>query len=226
MDKNVYQNMMEYYNDRAQEHDEVYDGGGPATLKKDSYIHDVNIIKDELSKFGNSHVADIACGAGYWLPWYIENCNALTLVDQSANMLNECKNRIEEMDLSAPIQYNQMDVLYDAYQGDYFDSVFVGFLLSHFEKDDELKILENIKSHSNRPFDIIIVDSIWNKARESANEIKEGKIERALNDGRKYSIYKKYFTLEDMIDLCSAAGIKIEEQFLGRAFILIKGKCS
>ena len=91
--------LATYYQERAPEYDEFYSGKGPAIAHYGGvYINDVAKIQEMTSGFGKGHLIDIACGTGFWIPFYAQNCDEITCLDQSANMLGECKARISTRD--------------------------------------------------------------------------------------------------------------------------------
>ena len=79
----IIREMMSYYDERAEEYDEIYLGKGHTTIDADVYRKDVAKVSKMVSKFGKGHLIDIACGAGFWLPNYARNCNQITFLDPS-----------------------------------------------------------------------------------------------------------------------------------------------
>ena len=64
-----------YFDERAPEYDEFYRGKGPAIHHYGGmYQADVEKIQEMVSGFGKGHLIDIACGTGYWVPFYAGNC--------------------------------------------------------------------------------------------------------------------------------------------------------
>ncbi len=91
--------LFSYYNVRAEEYDEIYEGKGPAIPDSDAYKKDVAEIVKIISNFSKGHLIDIGCGTGFWLSYYAPHCSKFTLLDQSARMLIECKKRINKLKL-------------------------------------------------------------------------------------------------------------------------------
>ena len=173
MDDQIGQGMLSYYDERADEYDEIYLGKGHATIDPDVYKRDVAKISEMVSKFGKGHLIDIACGTGFWLPNYARNCNQITLLDQSERMLSKCKDRVEELGLTATSSFIQGDFLDINLETSKYDCALVGFLLSHLTFEQEKvffqKLEEILKSNSQ----LMLIDSGWNKRREQHRE-KEG----------------------------------------------------
>ncbi len=82
-DDNHWHHVAQYYDGRANEYDELYEGKGPAFPDPEAYKDDVKRIREIAHDFGRGHLIDIACGTGFWLPYYASNCAEITLVDQS-----------------------------------------------------------------------------------------------------------------------------------------------
>ncbi len=105
MDDKLKQEMMSYYDERAQEYDEIYIGKGPAIPGSAAYKNDVTKISEMISAFGRGHLIDIGCGTGFWLPHYARNCSRITLIEQSENMLSECRRRVDKFGLKGKCHF-------------------------------------------------------------------------------------------------------------------------
>lgn len=70
---------------------------------------------------------------------------------------------------------------------------------------------------------MVIIDNIWSKWR-SKDEVKEDIEKRRLMDGREFSIYKKYFTKEEIIEIFIKHGFEVKEFCLGQNFFGIRGE--
>lgn len=201
-DDKIIREMMSYYDERAEEYDEIYLGKSHTTIDADVYRKDVAKVSEMVSRFGKGHLIDIACGAGFWLPNYARNCNQITFLDQSARMLSKCKDRVEELglaDISSFIQGDFLDIKLEASQ---YDCALVGFLLGHLTLEQEKtffrKLGENLKANPQ----LMFIESAWNKRRQRYQE-KEGVQERVLNNGRIFRVYKRYFdklAVEEMFE--------------------------
>ena len=201
-DDKIIREMMSYYDERAEEYDEIYLGKSHTTIDADVYRKDVAKVSEMVSRFGKGHLIDIGCGAGFWLPNYARNCNQITFLDQSARMLSKCKDRVEELglaDISSFIQGDYLDIKLEASK---YDCALVGFLLSHLTLEQEKtffrKLGENLKANPQ----LMFIESAWNKRRQRYQE-KEGVQERVLNNGRIFRVYKRYFdklAVEEMFE--------------------------
>ncbi|MGQ4914478.1 MAG: hypothetical protein ACP6IU_06955, partial [Candidatus Asgardarchaeia archaeon] len=57
----IKQELMVYYDERAYEYDEIYQGRGPAIPDSDVYKNDVEKIKEIVSAFGKGYLIDVGC---------------------------------------------------------------------------------------------------------------------------------------------------------------------
>ena len=217
-DDNIIREMMSYYDERAEEYDEIYLGKSHTTIDADVYRKDVANVSEMVSRFGKGHLIDIACGAGFWLPNYARNCNQITFLDQSARMLSKCKDRVEELglaDISSFIQGDFLDIKLEASK---YDCALVGFLLSHITLEQEKtffrKLEENLKANPQ----LMFIESAWNKRRQRYQE-KEGVQERVLNNDRIFRVYKRYFDKPAVEEMFEWYKFEVISYYTGEAII-------
>ncbi|MDP4094041.1 MAG: MerR family transcriptional regulator [Bacillota bacterium] len=216
--------MMEYYDERANEYDDIFEGKGPATYSPQYYVQDIEKIGKFMENFGKGSIIDIACGSGYWLKYYYDKCSNFTFLDQSLQMLKVCRQTIEEHNISDISRLIAGDILeYSFADGEKFDSAVVGFLLGHFTETQDKVFFEKLKSILRPGSEILFIDSTWTKER-AKNQNKEDITERYLKDGRSFKIYKRYFDKEDLQTLLSKYGISVTASFFGSTFTAVIGK--
>jgi len=212
--------MLVYYDERAAEYDQVYEGKVPAIRRyADQYQQNTTEVCEIVAGFGYGHLIDIACGTGFWAPHYARNCERFTFVDQSEGMLAECKRRIKGlglMDVSRFLQGNIFDV---ALESATYDCVMAGFLLSHFTSEQEDAFFQKLKAVLKPSAQVMIVDSYWSARRQAEGRKKEGEQERTLNDGRAFKIYKKYFDESDIERMLARHQFTCKSLHIGDTFI-------
>lgn len=218
-DENITHEMMAYYNERAQEYEEIYRGKGHVTLDSRVYQQDVTKTSEMASGFGKGHIIDIACGTGFWLPNYARNCRKITLLDQSEKMLNECKKRVEQLGLIKLTNFIRGEFCEVKLEPSTFDSALVGFILSHFTFEQENSFFLRLRRILKPNSQLMIIDSAWNKERQKYN-MKEGSQERVLNDGRRFKIFKRYFEQSDIEEMANRYNFTIKSCYIGKAFIV------
>lgn len=219
MDTNdIKEEIMSYYNERAEEYDEIYMGKGHVTLDSSVYLKDVIKASEMASHFGNGHLLDIACGTGFWLLSYYRNCSEITLFDQSEKMLQECKKRVEERGIMHSTHFIQGNFLHVELEPLTFDSAFVGFLLSHLTLEQEKIFFLNLKKVLKPHGQLMVIDSVWNNERQKYTK-KEGIQKRVLNNGRTFKIYKRYLEKSDIERMCKYS-FTVRFCHIGKAFIV------
>ena len=211
--------LFSYYEERAKEYDEVYLGKGPAISELSSeYITDTTGISQLLSRFGRGHVIDIACGTAFWLPFYGHNCTSVTLIDQSTAALAQCRKRIEGLGMRESTQIIRGD-LFDLLLGpSTYDGAIVGFLISHFTTGEVEAFFRRLRKILKPAAELVIIDSVWSPVRSLHCE-KEGFVERVLNDGRSFRIYKRYFEKTEFEFIFESQGFKVRYSYVGKVFI-------
>lgn len=220
MKQNRKKQIYDYYNERAPEYEEIYTlGTGPAS------IPDLSVYKSEFKEvselisnnIGKNHI-DIACGTAAWLPYYHNNCTRITLIDQSKNMIEESKKKVAKLGIQSKVDLICNNIFSYKFKEKYYDSVLVGLLLSHMESDEEDKLFKGLKHTLKTGGKVILLDSAWNDERARFREKSEFQ-KRTLNDGREFTILKKYYTSEDIKDIFDRYDIELEVVYPGRVFI-------
>ena len=215
--------MMEYYDERAEEYDEIYEGKGPATCSREVYAIDIEGIGKFAESFGTGNLLDIACGSGYWLKLFYNKCSTFTFLDQSEQMLKLCRKKAENFEVIEISSFIKSDILdYSFEETVKFDCALIGFLLGHFTIAQEEIFFKKLKRLLRPGAEILIIDSTWNKGRAKTLH-KEDVVERRLNDGRTFKIYKKYFDEEDLPALLNFYGISVKDSFFGETFVAVIG---
>jgi ubiquinone/menaquinone biosynthesis C-methylase UbiE len=210
--------MRSYYDERAEEYDEIYLGKGHTTIDADVYEEDVAKACEVVSRFVKGHLIDIACGAGFWLPNYARNCSQITFLDQSERMLSKCKERVEQLGLTAISNFVQGDFLYVNLETSQYDCALVGFFLSHLTFEQENAFFGRLEEVLRPNPQLMLIDSAWNHRRQQHRE-KEGTQERVLNDGRTFRIYKRYFEESDVEEMFKRYGFEAVSYYVGDALI-------
>ncbi len=223
----LHQQIIRYYDERAEEYDEVYLGKIPRMYTEQynkiapkiarSNREDVKELIKITGKFGHGHLIDIGCGTGFWLQYYAGNCSHIKLVDRSKKMLSVCKKRISNLAISKKCKIINDDFFKFKAAKNAYDCAFIGFLLSHLTQTDENRFFIKLKKILKPKAKVLIFDSAWSPLRKGVR-LKEGYHERILNDGRKFTIYKRYFTKSDITKMFKRHGLKLKSLHMGDVF--------
>ncbi len=224
MEKKLEVQINEYYNERAKEYEELYTlGGSPASISDpEAYKTEAKIISNLLNKFIKGKIVDIACGTGYWLPYYASNCSEITLIDQSQKMLDECVKKIESLGIGKKCKIILDDFFDYEFIEKEFDIALTGFFLSHCDDKQEKIFFDRLKKMLKTDGEMWVLDSAWSKERSKVRD-KSGSQKRELSNGRKFEIYKRYLDKTDVQSLDIKYKIKFNILHEGKIFIVFKG---
>ncbi len=222
MNHTLKEEMMSYYDTRAPEYDDIYIGKGPASIPDPAlYRNEAQATGKILSTFGTGHLIDIACGTGYWLPYYAGNCSKITLIDQSEKMLSECRRRVDELGIREKCKFIQSDFFETSFEDNLFDSALVGFLIGHLSSEKEEAFFKRLPGILKSDSQLMVVDSIWSKRRQQYRQ-KEGVQKRDLSDGRTFTIYKRYFSKSDIEETLDRHHFQLDSYWEGDACFTAK----
>lgn len=215
--------MNEYYNERAAEFDEIYTLGKPpgADTDPELYMEEARSLGQLVREHCRGSVLDIPCGTGYWLQFYAANCSAITLVDQSENMLGEGREKALAHGVEPITRVMMSDALEVSLEDRSFDTVLVGFFLSHVTDSQMGPFLHRLRNALKPSGRVLIMDSSWTRYRGSRP--KEGTTVRTLNDGRQFEIYKRYFERDDFDRFSESCEMDFTVQYEGKLYLGVTG---
>ena len=224
MDSDLRHNMLRYYDERASEYEEAYVlGTGTASIADpEVFRREALLLTQMVEHFARGRLVDLACGTGYWLPYYVAGCSSVTLIDQAPRMLQECRKKIASLDALDRITIVQDDVLEHSFRPRAFDSALVGFLISHLTDEEEHQLFERLKTMLDTDGRFLIFDSAWSPERARFNR-KTERQERRLNDGSRFEIYKRYIDRQDVVEWERKYGVATSIEHFGTAFIAVSG---
>ncbi|MCY3556839.1 MAG: class I SAM-dependent methyltransferase [Gemmatimonadetes bacterium] len=223
MDPRLRQSMNAYYNERAAEFDEIYTLGKPpgSVTDPELYKEEARSLGDLVREHCRGSVLDIPCGTGYWLQFYATNCSAITLVDQSENMLEEGREKARAQGVEPNTRFVKADALDVSLEDRSFDSVLVGFFLSHVTDSQIDRFFHSLRNALKPGGRVVILDSSWTRYRGSRP--KEGTTVRTLNDGRQFEIYKRYFEGADFVRLSESCLMDFTVRYEGKLYLGVTG---
>ncbi len=221
---NLQQSMKDYYNERAKEYEDIYIGKGYKSLvDSNAYIEDVKAVSKLIGKYLNGKTIDIACGTGYWMPYYHSSCTEIFLIDQAKKTLKECQKKIQNLDIENKCKVVCSDFFDYNFKKARFNSALVGSILSHLTEKQEADFFNKLKNILKPGAEFVILDSAWNEEKAKKRK-KSGIQERPLKDGRKFKILKKYFDRNDAKVWEKKYNLKSKVFYEGRVLIGITGK--
>jgi demethylmenaquinone methyltransferase/2-methoxy-6-polyprenyl-1,4-benzoquinol methylase len=224
MDSDLRQQMLAYYDERAPEYEEAYTlGTGTAS------IPDPEVFKAEarelagiVGRFAHGRLMDLACGTAYWMPHYAPNCSRMTLFDQSDRMLAEGRTKADRLGIADRCVFVQGDFLTHDFDEAAYDTVLVGFFLSHLTETQEGLLFDALRFMLDASGRFLILDSAWSPERAKFNA-KVERQPRRLNDGTAFEIYKRYSDQADIARWVSKYHVRLKIEHFGAAFCAVSG---
>jgi ubiquinone/menaquinone biosynthesis C-methylase UbiE len=173
-----------YYDRRAPEYDEWYLGLGRFDeLDRRSWDDDVRELEGVVAALPPKPTLDVACGTGF-LTRHLRG--DVVGLDQSARMLEIAR---EQAPAAEFVQGDALDLPFD--DGS-FGRVFTGHFYGHLEQRERKRFLAEARRIAP---ELVVVDAVTRPDRE-----REELQERVLNDGTRWTVYKRYFQPEQLIE--------------------------
>ena len=194
--------MKEYYDTRAPEYDQWYEGTGRfAERERPAWNELLNELADTLRALPPARTLDVACGTGYatrWLP------GEFTGLDQCAGMLGIAAERLPDA------RFVQGDALALPFAKDSFDRVTTMSFYGHLEGADRQRFLAEARRVAA---ELVVVDAALRD--DTAPEEQQ---ERILNNGSRWAVYKRYFTAEKLLEELGGGDVVYD----GRWFVAVR----
>jgi ubiquinone/menaquinone biosynthesis C-methylase UbiE len=186
-----------YYDARAPEYDEWYRGLGRFDeLDRPQWDDDVRELERTVAELPPVRTLDVACGTGF-LTRHLRG--DVVGLDQSARMLEVAREQATNAQL---VQGDALDLPFD---DDSFDRVFTGHFYGHLEPAAR----ERFHSEARRVApELVVADSIIRPDRR-VEEIQE----RILNDGTRWTVYKRYFEPEQLVEELGGGGVLLANRW-------------
>ena len=176
--------MKAYYDARAPEYDEWYRGLGRFDeLDRPDWDADVRELEHAVAALPPKRTVDVACGTGF-LTRHLRG--DVVGVDQSPRMLEVAQEQAPNAEL---LRGDALDL---PFADGSFDRVFTGHFYGHLERDGREQFLREARRVAP---ELVVVDAITRTDR-NAEEVQE----RILNDGSRWTVYKRYFEPEQLAE--------------------------
>ena len=195
--------MKEYYDTRAPEYDEWYLGNGRfADRDRPGWDEELAALVETIESLPPKRTLDVACGTGF-LTQHVRG--DVTGLDQSARMLAIAAERAPDA------TFVEGDALELPFEDGAFERVFTGHFYGHLEEAERKRFLT--EAHRVAA-ELVVVD-----ASRAHSDVAEEIQERILNDGSRWTVYKRYFAPEE---LAAELGGRGETLFAGNWFVVVR----
>ncbi len=194
--------MKEYYDTRAPEYDDWYLGlGGFAERDRPGWDDELAALIALIEGLPAKRTLDVACGTGF-LTRHLQG--DVTGLDQSARMLAIAAERRPDATF---VQGDGLDL---PFEDRAFERLFTGHFYGHLEEDARVRFLAEARRVSS---ELVVVD-----ASRAHSPVAEEIQERILNDGSRWTVYKRFF---DPDELAAELGGG-ETLFAGTWFVVVR----
>jgi ubiquinone/menaquinone biosynthesis C-methylase UbiE len=193
-----------YYDARAPEYDEWYEGLGRFDgLDRPRWDEDVRELERVVASLPPVRTLDVGCGTGF-LTRHLGG--EIVGLDQSASMLAIAAQR-------APAgEFVQGDALALPFEDGSFDRVFTGHFYGHLEPGVREDFLLEARRVGR---ELVVVDAAVRPDRQDDEQQ-----ERVLNDGSRWEVYKRYFTGAGLAEELRGGEVLHE----GRWFVVVRSR--
>ena len=171
-----------YYDQRAVEYDEWYQGSGRfAERDRPGWAAEVAAVIDLVSALPVARTLDLACGSGF-LTRHLRG--VVVGLDQSPAMVALAQSRLPQGVALVG------DALELPFADGAFDRVLTGHFYGHLPAEERSAFLAEARRVAGS---LLVIDSAWRPGVEP-----EQWQERVLNDGSRHQVYKRYLTGEQL----------------------------
>jgi ubiquinone/menaquinone biosynthesis C-methylase UbiE len=167
-----------YYDARAPEYDDWYLGKGLyADRDRPGWDAELAGLVDAIEALPPARTLDVACGTGF-LTRHLHG--EVVGIDASERMLAIARERVPRG------EFLTADALELPFADGSFDRLFTGHFYGHLEDEERKRFLDEARRVAR---ELVIVDS-----SVQHSPVEEEFQPRALNDGSRWEVYKRYFT--------------------------------
>ena len=190
--------MKTYYDRRAPEYDEWWLGLGRfADRNRPGWDEDVARLADAIAALPPARTLDVACGTGF-LTRHLRG--EVVGLDASERMLEIARERVPHGEF---VHGDALDLPF----GDAsFDRLFTSYFYCHLGRDERERFLAEARRTAR---ELVVVASVLGEG-----DAPERWEERVLNDGSRWSVYKRCFTGPDLAAELGGALIHRSRYFL------------
>jgi len=194
--------MHEYYDRRAEEYDDWYEGTGlHAARDRPGWDDELAQLAGTVAALPPARVLDVACGTGF-LTRHLKG--EVVGLDQSASMLAVARERVRAA------TFVESDALTLPFADGAFDRVFTGHFYGHLSRAERERFRAEVARIAT---ELVVVDSAL-RDEVDAEEWQE----RVLKDGSRHRVYKRYFTGEGLAEELGGGTVLLA----GRWFVVVR----
>jgi len=223
--------QQRYYEQRAPEYDHWwyrqgrYDLGEAGNRQWWAEVAEVRQHLDDSRLTGQ--VLELAGGTGTWTEVLARRASQLTVIDGSAEMLALNRARLTRAGLNERVTHQQANLLPFEPPAATFDAVFFAFWLSHVPEplvDDFLAGVATILRPGGR---LAVLDNrpgAVDRSRHGTAPLDAGRERRQLEDGRRFTIVKRFDEPDVLVARLARVGIAATVATTATHFVVVRGQ--
>lgn len=223
----VLDEQLDYYRARAPEYDEWfhrrgrYDRGEEATTRWWSEVDDVRATLRALELEGSS-VLELAAGTGLWTEHLLAAGASVTAVDAAPEMLSKLQDRVGTDRLTLV----EAD-LFSWKPTARYDAVVSCFFMSHVPDERFDAFVELVSCSLEERGKVFLLDGLRDPTSTAVDHVLPGErsqtMERRLEDGRSFTIVKRFRGDVELASTCSRHGLDVEVRRTATYFQMVVG---
>src|SRR3954447_2145453 len=224
----VLREQLDYYRQRAAEYDQWwlrqgrYDRGPVLNAQ---WFAEASKVRAALVAFRpQGRLLELACGSGLWTEQLLPFADELTAIDGSREMLAINAGRLG----SSLVRYIEADLFdWRPAAEERFDTIFFGFWLSHVPPERFAEFWNLVDSCLAPGGRVFFVDSRYQETSTAVDHILPERsatvLQRRLNDGREYRVYKIFYDRNELTEYLADLGWLCEIEETSNYFIYGSG---
>jgi demethylmenaquinone methyltransferase/2-methoxy-6-polyprenyl-1,4-benzoquinol methylase len=194
--------LRTYYDRRALEYDDWWLGRGRfADRERPGWDAEVDVLAELIASLPPKRTLDVACGTGFLTRHLRGDVVAL---DQSERMLSIAREQVPGARLV------RGDALELPFADGEFERVFTSYFYCHLEESERTRFLAEARRVAP---ELVVVASV-----PGADDPVERYEERILNDGSRWTVFKRVFSGEQLAEELGGADVLHE----GRWFVVVR----
>jgi SAM-dependent methyltransferase len=194
--------LRTYYDRRALEYDDWWLGRGRfADRERPGWDAEVDVLAELIASLPPKRTLDVACGTGFLTRHLRGDVVAL---DQSERMLSVAREQVPGA------RFVRGDALELPFADGEFERVFTSYFYCHLEESERTRFLAEARRVAP---ELVVVASV-----PGADDPVERYEERILNDGSRWTVFKRVFTGEQLAEELGGADVLHE----GRWFVVVR----
>jgi SAM-dependent methyltransferase len=152
---------------------------------------ELGMLREQIQQLLRGHVVlELGCGTGYWTDVIARTADTVQATDIAAGLIGVARERA----LPGHVIWAVADALNLPPDLGEFSAVFVGFLWSHLKRDEQERLLEQLRARVGKDALLVLLDDAADAGESVARTDAEGNTYQILTapDGERIEVPKSY----------------------------------